>query len=166
MEVRQPVVEMAHLMHRRKSGANEDANLVLLPNGDLRSSELQNNRLGHMGTLSPPPPPRNRARSSSSAQIPRTLPLPSGSVPTPPSAGPYRTNYGSLSPRAPSGPNGHSSSPFRSTFGHARLHSRAGSMSGQGLFYPRFLRPFLGHSHHHLHRHHLLYLIRIRRHPP
>src|ERR1700683_4515264 len=128
MEVRQPVAEMVHQMHRRKSSADEDENLVLLPNGDLQSSELQSN--GHMGTLSPPPPPRNHVHSA------QTLPPPPGTASTPPSAGPYRTNYGSLSPRAPGGPNGHPSSPFRSTFGHARSRSRAGSMSGQGPFLP------------------------------
>lgn len=129
---------MAQQMHRRKSSREEDENLMILPSGDIQQPpELQSNG-GFHGVL-PTPPPRNRV-SSTPGQPLQPLSL-SPSYPTsPPSAGPYRTSFGA--PRAPSGSNGHPSSPFRSTFGHGRSHSRAGSVSGS--FAPPLPSPLSG----------------------
>ena len=159
MEVRQPPVEKMHQIHRRKSSAEEDENLVLLPNGDLQPQPdlLQSN--GHDGLS---PPSRNHVQPSPAAQPPQSTPLSLSTAlgSTPPSTGSYRPNYGALSPRTPNGANGHPSSPFRSTFGHARSHSRTGSMSSQGQnpFAPPLSSPLSGsfppsihvsHSHSH-----------------
>lgn len=123
-----------------------DGRLNSTPSRSIKSGRMQQHRHTDEdenipNNLQSNAPLRNRVNSSPTQPY-----IPPSIYPNaPPSAGPYKTNFGS---------NGLPLSPFRSSFGHNRSHSRTGSMSGS--FAPPLPSPLSGsfpsnisHSHSH-----------------